>query len=197
MSQKEYFPGIPGSTATGWVPPEDGFTKSELVEWLGQLQGKMEATWWNLGDMMIAGEITMGDEIYQAYLVHYQPKTIERVIKVCRAYPIGKRQAPAVSIWKHELLVTNRISDYKKDEILGEAAETDEGGLTFKEMTAKIEEAEQEEFGKPETVTGGPFDTAPECPECGCPSQHWQRTPTKFLQDPKAPRRSGRHLKAV
>lgn len=192
----EYFQGIPGSTATGWVPPEDGFTKREIVDWLGRLQGKMEAIWWNLGDMMIAGEITLGDEIYQAYLKHYQEKTIERVVKVCKAYPIDKRQAPAVSIWKHELLVTTRISDEVKDEILAEAAETDEGGLTMKEMNAKIEEAEQGAFGSPETITGGPFDTAPDCPECGAHSEHWQKTPAAYLQDPQG-KASRKHLQAV
>lgn len=190
---EEYIPGIPGSTATGWVKPDD-FTREDIVRCLGNLQGKMEAIWWNLGDMMIAGEITMGDEIYQAYLVHYQPKTIERVIKVCRAYPIGKRQAPAVSIWKHELLVTDRIPEHVKEEILGEAAELEEGGLTFKEMNARIERAEQVEFGEPETITGGTFDAAPECPTCGADSEHWQRVPAEMSSREKA--RRG-HLKAV
>lgn len=194
--EQEYLPGIPGSTARGWVPPEDGFTKKEIIEWLEKLQGKMEAIWWNLGDMMNAGEIVLEDEIYQAYLVHYEESTIRRVRRVCSEYPMDKRQAPAVSIWKHELLLTPRISQEKKDEILGDAAETIEGGLTFKEITARIEEAEQEEFGSPETITGGVFDTAPECPTCGADDKHWKRVPAEMSSRSKDTARRG-HLEAV
>lgn len=195
MATQEYLPGIPGSTEIGWIPPDDGFTKEDIVEWLGKLQGKMEAIWWNLGDMMNAGEITMGDEIYQAYLVHYEEKTLQRVRKVCAAYPIGKREAPHVSIWKHELLCTNRIPEDKKLEILSEAADTNEGGLTFKEMNARIEVAEQETFGEPEKITGGVFGTAPECPTCGSASEHWQRPPAEYST--RGGTKKTRHLEAV
>lgn len=191
---QEYLPGIPGSTETGWVPPADGFTKEDIVGWLGQLQGKMEAIWWNLGDMMNAGEITLDDEIYQAYLVHYEEATIRRVRRVCAAYPMGKREAPHVSIWKHELLLTSRITEDQKEEILAKAADTIEGGSTFKEMRAEIEEAEQTPFGEPERITGGTFDAAPECPTCGAESAHWHRVPAELSS--REPAKRG-HLKAV
>lgn len=194
MANNEYLPGIPGSTEVGWVPPEDGFTRDDLEGWLKSLQGKMESIWWNLGDMMNVGHVTAEDEVYQMYLYHYEPQTIARVRNICAAFPIDKRRAPAVSIWKHELLTPKHVPEEWREEILDQAADIEEGGMTFKDIRGKLEDLEHEPHGNPERIDHGPFKSAPECPTCGAESQHWHRPPAEFSKRQGV---SGGHLKAV
>ena len=58
--------------------------------------------WW-LGDMLVAGEQQMGDEIYQAFSDELSIDMLQRYAKVCREFDPKRRNA-ALSFSSHQLL---------------------------------------------------------------------------------------------
>lgn len=181
-------PGIPGSTDTGWIPPED-LSRDEYLANVKAAKRIRGAIPFVIGDLLIHGEDKMGEDHYQAFSeVDYTDKVIKRIVKVCRAYPHEERR-PKVSFWQHEMLLTGRITDHKREEIFEEIENT-EDGMTDVRVGEKIRGAEQGEHGEPA------YTDEDYCPACGALSTYWEKPPTEFYEPSEAAKDIS-HLRAV
>lgn len=179
------FVEIPEADELGWQPPEDGISPEAWERRIKRAQLVERSILWVIGDLLNWGEDHLDDDYYQGFEFHYEPKTIERARKICRAFPRARRR-PFVSIWKHEVLAPRHIPREVQDAILDEANDIEYGGLTMKEIHARKEDYEQ--GGKAEKIPA-----PPECPTCGSSNEHWTRIPPEV----RTPLPGERHLRAV
>lgn len=80
---------------------------ANLAEWevLGRRLCNMQrsVSWW-IGDMLVMGEATFGDDIFQAFDETMSPTLVERCARVCREFAPLERNA-TLSFTHHQVLL--------------------------------------------------------------------------------------------
>jgi hypothetical protein len=154
--------GIDGLTELGWKVRAD----MERDEWLRHMQSiqTMEnASTWALGDGMNAGLMAFGDDAWQGLGLHYEEKTVNRIMACCDEFPIRRRK-PKVSVWKAEVM--RGLPEEFQDNLMALASEE---GLTLDEIRARVDSHEGKDSAESSVLE--------ECPWCGSPSSAWRQSP--------------------
>lgn len=170
MDQDRLF-GVEGLSELGWRVPE-GLTRERWLEGMERLQVAEHVGPWGVADGMAAGLMAYGDEAWQALGLHYEEKSVNRMLSVAGAFPIDRRR-PGVSLWKAE--VFKGLPEPERWQLMEDAS-----ARSFTMDTIRDLVAEWEGQHNAERLDGH----ARECPSCGALSDYWQRVPAEMREAP-------------